>query len=121
MRFVNCARNEAEQNLISFQYHGDIYYHTIKHVTPGSELLVWYGEEYAKELGLSVDYSIDDGKYVIFDILIEKCIVWCKILTRKIFYDLDKFSAVCQYFPIKIFHFITTNDLSTSHYSRWQY
>ena len=64
MRFVNCARNEAEQNLISFQYHGDIYYRTIKHVTPGSELLVWYGEEYAKELGLSVDYSLDDGMTV---------------------------------------------------------
>lgn len=65
MRFVNCARNEAEQNLVSFQYHGDIYYRTIKHVTPGSELLVWYGEEYAKELGLSVDYSLDDGKYLV--------------------------------------------------------
>ena len=65
MRFVNCARNEAEQNLISFQYHGDIYYRTIKHVTPGSELLVWYGEEYAKELGLSVDYSLDDGMCVL--------------------------------------------------------
>jgi len=61
MRFVNCARNEAEQNLISFQYHGDIYYRTIKHVTPGSELLVWYGEQYAMELGLSVDYSLDNG------------------------------------------------------------
>ena len=64
MRFINCARNEAEQNLISFQYHGVIYYRTIKHVTPGSELLVWYGEEYAKELGLSVDYSLDDGKHL---------------------------------------------------------
>ena len=64
MRFVNCARNEAEQNLISFQYHGDIYYRTIKHVTPGSELLVWYGEQYAMELGLSVDYSLDNGECV---------------------------------------------------------
>ena len=70
MRFVNCARNEAEQNLISFQYHGVIYYRTIKHVTPGSELLVWYGEEYAKELGLSVDYSLDDGKHLCNDITV---------------------------------------------------
>ena len=62
LRFVNCARNEGEQNLLSFQYHGDIYYRTIKHITPNSELLVWYGEEYAKEMGLSVDYSLDDGK-----------------------------------------------------------
>lgn len=66
MRFVNCARHEAEQNLISFQYHGDIYYRTIKHVTPGSELLVWYGEEYAKALGLSVDYSLNNGKHLIY-------------------------------------------------------
>ena len=41
-----------------------IYYRTIKHITPNSELLVWYGEEYAKEMGLSVDYSLDDGKPV---------------------------------------------------------
>ena len=82
MRFVNCARNEAEQNLISFQYHGVIYYRTIKHVTPGSELLVWYGEEYAKELGLSVDYSLDDGKHFIMILLCgefwsrKKCRIW---------------------------------------------
>ncbi|XP_065901819.1 histone-lysine N-methyltransferase PRDM9-like [Dysidea avara] len=61
LRFVNCARNEAEQNLLSFQYHGDIYYRAIKHITPNSELLVWYGEEYAKEMGLSVDYSLNDA------------------------------------------------------------
>ena len=26
LRFVNCARNEDEQNLIAFQNHGNIYY-----------------------------------------------------------------------------------------------
>ncbi|XP_065902700.1 histone-lysine N-methyltransferase PRDM9-like [Dysidea avara] len=61
LRFINCARNEAEQNLLSFQYHGEIYYRTIKHITPNSELLVWYGEEYAKDMGLSVDCSHDDA------------------------------------------------------------
>ena len=35
--------------------------------------------------------------------------------------ELDKFSEVFQYFPYQNFQFITTNDLSTSHYSRWQY
>ncbi|XP_074661522.1 putative histone-lysine N-methyltransferase PRDM6 [Tubulanus polymorphus] len=52
MRFVNCARNEEEQNLEAFQYNGEIYYRTIKHINPGRELLVWYGEDYAKEIGI---------------------------------------------------------------------
>jgi len=53
MRFVNCSRCEDEQNLVAYQYRGEIYYRTYKPVTPGKELLVWYGESYAKDLGIS--------------------------------------------------------------------
>ncbi|XP_019646360.1 PREDICTED: histone-lysine N-methyltransferase PRDM9-like [Branchiostoma belcheri] len=53
MRYVNCARNEEEQNLVAFQYYRNIYYRTYKTIPPGTELLVWYGNEYAKELGIS--------------------------------------------------------------------
>ncbi|XP_023932350.1 histone-lysine N-methyltransferase PRDM9-like [Lingula anatina] len=52
MRYVNCARTEREQNLVAFQYHGQIYYKTIKPIPEGSELLVWYGDAYAMELGI---------------------------------------------------------------------
>ncbi|XP_041032610.1 zinc finger protein 271-like [Carcharodon carcharias] len=52
MRFVNCARKEEEQNLVAFQHCGRIYYRTCKPVPPRCELLVWYGDEYAKELGI---------------------------------------------------------------------
>ena len=55
MRFVNCSRCEDEQNLVSFQFRGNIYYRTYKPIPPGNELLVWYGESYAKELGISLD------------------------------------------------------------------
>ncbi|XP_065904451.1 histone-lysine N-methyltransferase set-17-like isoform X2 [Dysidea avara] len=59
LRFINCARNEEEQNLLSFQYQGNIYCYTIKDILPGTELLVWYGEQYVKLLGLTVDYVFD--------------------------------------------------------------
>ncbi|XP_038669366.1 histone-lysine N-methyltransferase PRDM9-like isoform X2 [Scyliorhinus canicula] len=52
MRFVNCARKEEEQNLVAFQQQGRIYYRSCKPVPPRCELLVWYGDEYAKELGI---------------------------------------------------------------------
>ena len=26
LRFINCARTEAEQNLVAYQYRNDIYY-----------------------------------------------------------------------------------------------
>ena len=54
MRFVNCSRCEDEQNLVAFQFRGEIYYRTYKTIQPGIELLVWYGESYAKDLGISV-------------------------------------------------------------------
>ncbi|CAG2195485.1 PRDM7_9 [Mytilus edulis] len=52
MRYVNCARNEDEQNLIAYQYKGDIYYRSFKDIEPGNELLVWYGQDYGKDLGI---------------------------------------------------------------------
>ncbi|KAJ8358173.1 hypothetical protein AAFF_G00028100 [Aldrovandia affinis] len=55
MRYVNCARNEEEQNLVAFQYRGSILYCCFKPILPGHELLVWYGEEYAKHLGITFD------------------------------------------------------------------
>ncbi|KAJ8032787.1 Histone-lysine N-methyltransferase PRDM9 [Holothuria leucospilota] len=54
MRFVNCARNEKEQNLVAFQYLGQIYYRSFKPIPNGTELLVYYGKDYAKDLGIEM-------------------------------------------------------------------
>nr|XP_046180632.1 histone-lysine N-methyltransferase PRDM9-like isoform X3 [Oncorhynchus gorbuscha] len=59
MRYVNCARGEEEQNLVSFQYRGGILYRCCKPIAVGEELLVWYGEEYARDLGIVFDYLWD--------------------------------------------------------------
>ncbi|XP_063049327.1 histone-lysine N-methyltransferase PRDM9-like isoform X1 [Engraulis encrasicolus] len=59
MRYVNCARNGEEQNLVAFQYRGGIVYRCCRPVVPGEELLVWYGDDYAKELGITFDYLWD--------------------------------------------------------------
>ncbi|XP_052235957.1 putative zinc finger protein 66 isoform X2 [Dreissena polymorpha] len=58
MRYVNCAMTEADQNLVAFQYKGGIYYCTLKQILPGEELLVWYGDEFARELGLIRDKNV---------------------------------------------------------------
>ncbi|XP_037671730.1 probable histone-lysine N-methyltransferase PRDM7 [Choloepus didactylus] len=52
MRYVNCARDDEEQNLVAFQYHRQIFYRTCRAIRPGCELLVWYGDEYGQELGI---------------------------------------------------------------------
>ncbi|XP_043849818.1 histone-lysine N-methyltransferase PRDM9-like [Dromiciops gliroides] len=52
MRYVNCARDEEEQNLVAFQYHRQIFYRICRIIRPGCELLVWYGDEYGQELGI---------------------------------------------------------------------
>ncbi|XP_066541993.1 histone-lysine N-methyltransferase PRDM9-like [Hoplias malabaricus] len=56
MRYVNCARNEEEQNLVAFQYQGGILYRCCRPIKSGQELLVWYSEDYARNLGITFDY-----------------------------------------------------------------
>uniref|UniRef100_A0A8D2JJG8 PR/SET domain 9 n=1 Tax=Sciurus vulgaris TaxID=55149 RepID=A0A8D2JJG8_SCIVU len=48
MRYVNCARDDEEQNLVAFQYHRQIFYRTCRVVRPGCELLVWTGTSTAR-------------------------------------------------------------------------
>ena len=36
MRYVNCAASETEQNLVAFQYRGEIYYRSYKDIAAGS-------------------------------------------------------------------------------------
>ena len=43
------------QNLSAIQIVGKIYYRADKDVEPDKELLVWYGDNYAQELGLISD------------------------------------------------------------------
>ena len=44
--------------MTAFQTGGDIYYRTVQTIRPNTELLVWYGDDYAMELGLiSVSFS----------------------------------------------------------------
>ncbi|KAI5608087.1 histone-lysine N-methyltransferase PRDM9, partial [Silurus asotus] len=56
MRYVNCARNEQEQNLVAFQYRGGILYRSCQPIKTGQELLMWYKDDYGKDLGLEFDY-----------------------------------------------------------------
>ncbi|GJQ78091.1 putative ribosomal small subunit assembly [Trypoxylus dichotomus] len=52
LRYVNCARNINEQNLVAFQFEGNLYYRSVKEIPKGTELLVYYGERFAKMLNI---------------------------------------------------------------------
>ncbi|XP_066208418.1 histone-lysine N-methyltransferase PRDM9-like [Saccopteryx leptura] len=52
MRYVNCARDDEEQNLVAFQYHGQIFYRTCRVIRPDCELLVRHDDEYGQKLGI---------------------------------------------------------------------
>ncbi|XP_071318149.1 histone-lysine N-methyltransferase PRDM9 [Trachinotus anak] len=41
MRYVNCARNKDETNLLAVQYKGSILFHCCRTIQPGDELMVW--------------------------------------------------------------------------------
>ena len=62
MRYIRCARHEHEQNLFAFQYGDNIYYRAFKNIARGSELLVWYDEQYEQYLGIPL-YLRDLGQY----------------------------------------------------------
>ncbi|XP_063956495.1 histone-lysine N-methyltransferase PRDM9-like [Lytechinus pictus] len=73
MRYINCARNEGEQNLVAFQYLGEIYYRTFKPICPGRELLVYYGEQYAKDLGITSQLNKFTVETAILDSGLYRC------------------------------------------------
>ncbi|XP_066129974.1 histone-lysine N-methyltransferase PRDM9-like [Saccopteryx bilineata] len=52
MKYVNCARNDEEQNLVAFQYHRQIFYRTCRDIRPDCELLVGYSDEFGQKLGI---------------------------------------------------------------------
>jgi len=54
MTKINCATKTYAQNMVGFQLHGQIYYRVTQDIVNGAELLVYYGQEYAKELGINV-------------------------------------------------------------------
>ncbi|EDO48123.1 predicted protein, partial [Nematostella vectensis] len=60
MRFVRCARHKKEQNMVVFQYHGCVYYRTVRDILAGQELLVWYDARYSQFMGVPVALS-DSG------------------------------------------------------------
>ncbi|XP_060797125.1 histone-lysine N-methyltransferase PRDM9-like isoform X1 [Neoarius graeffei] len=55
MRYVNCARDHEECNLVVFQYRGGILYRCCQPIKPGQELLVWYTEEYTNNLSTAFE------------------------------------------------------------------
>ena len=52
MRFIQCARSKDEQNLVAFQYKGNVYYRSFKDIVVGEELLVWYDDKYLQHFGI---------------------------------------------------------------------
>ena len=44
--------------MIAYQFHGKIFYRVYKDVEAGTEFLVWYGEEYAGELGIALEEKV---------------------------------------------------------------
>ncbi|KAK3085079.1 hypothetical protein FSP39_023909 [Pinctada imbricata] len=62
MSYVNCARHQAEQNLVVEQEGESIYYRTDRDIPVGAELLVWYGEAYTQVMGIPVTVRDDASK-----------------------------------------------------------
>ena len=58
MSKVNCAMNISGQNLVGFQLAGQVYYRAMQDIPIGVELLVFYGDGYAR--GLGIDVSLED-------------------------------------------------------------
>ena len=58
MNFIQCARNQDEQNLKALQYNGYLYFESVHEVTVGEELLVWYDDmQYDIYMGIPVGYK----------------------------------------------------------------
>ena len=62
LRFINCPNHISEENVMMHTCFGRVYYQTTVDLSPGSELLVYYGDDYAEDnLGINVEeYKLRD-------------------------------------------------------------
>ena len=62
MSFIQCARNQDEQNLKVLQYNGYLYFDSVHNVPIGEELLVWYDDlQYDMYMGIPVGFKGQSG------------------------------------------------------------
>ena len=52
MKFINCARNNEEQNLTLIQDGEQLFYESSREILYGEEMLVWYGNRYHMFMGI---------------------------------------------------------------------
>ena len=51
-----CNRGEySDMNMLGFQLAGQIFYRVLEDIPNGKELLVWYGDEYARMIGIKLE------------------------------------------------------------------
>ena len=76
MRFVNCARDEMEQNVVAYlEYNGKIFYKTCKTIEPGTELLMWFDRKYCWKLEEQADCRFSAiGECLTFMLTLQKYI-----------------------------------------------
>lgn len=61
LRYINCPRHVSEKNVEVATCYGRVYYYTSRDVLPGTELLIYYGDDYANELGIDTwEYHQED-------------------------------------------------------------
>ena len=60
LKFLNCPRTPGERNVRRFQCFDKVYFVTWKDILPGQELLVYYGDDFAKHLGIKTELFLDE-------------------------------------------------------------
>ena len=53
LRYIDCPGHVTEENVMSLFCYGHVYYMTSRDITPGKELLIYYGDDYAGTLGIN--------------------------------------------------------------------
>ncbi|ESO97355.1 hypothetical protein LOTGIDRAFT_114994, partial [Lottia gigantea] len=61
MSYLNCARHIAEQNMVVLQEGDEVYYYATRDISPGTELLVWYGQDYMHFMGIPLTLPNKDS------------------------------------------------------------
>ncbi|XP_036368103.1 PR domain zinc finger protein 12-like [Octopus sinensis] len=64
LSYINCARNDQEQNLEIYQSGREIYYRALKDIPPDQELLVWYSSRQDAYMGIPGMTSFSNSEYV---------------------------------------------------------
>ncbi|RXN21383.1 PR domain zinc finger 8-like protein [Labeo rohita] len=113
LQMIQSARNAEEQNLEAYMKNGHLFFRAIKNIPENTELLVWYGKDLAKLIGLGTEQKNTKG--LICSECKQSFLFEFPLLAHKRFFCIKKPTSLLKKITIPEMHSVTSKPTTNFH------